>query len=388
MPSGRRYTTDDTVTPKRSITDIFKIITPSDVPLIARLGLDGSSKLRLVNWPSTKLEWLEDTLAPASVVLSTTMDNSQTNVVVTANATKFHVGDMVKLESEYMYVTAIVDGDNITVVRARWGSSAAAHTADAVLALSIITNARLEGAESSVSYSTVATAPFNYTQIFHKEIDVTRTEAKRLKYGINDLYDLQIQKAIGGGGAVPGQKGRAGELPIKLENAAFHGKAFLGTGTLGQTMGGLPNYITTNVTTIGSTTALDRKSLEDTIQNCWTAGGAPNLLVCNAWGKRKITSFYEGGVRLTYETTMGGLVIDRIDTEFGQMDILLDRHCPSNEVWILDESRVGFLTFDEFFVEDLAKGGDYMKGEVIGEYSFFVCNQTAHGVVRGFSTSK
>ena len=56
----------DTTAHKRVITDVISVIDPSDAPTIMALGgLDGASgKFRFVNEKHTKMEWLEDTLAP------------------------------------------------------------------------------------------------------------------------------------------------------------------------------------------------------------------------------------------------------------------------------------------------------------------------------------
>ena len=55
----------DTTPQKRVITDVIALIDPSDAPAVLALGgLDGAaSKFRFVNWPSTTVEWLEDSLA-------------------------------------------------------------------------------------------------------------------------------------------------------------------------------------------------------------------------------------------------------------------------------------------------------------------------------------
>ena len=378
MASGLRTTLTDTTTDRRSVSDMISMIDPLELPLIAYLGLDGSSKIRLVSWPNFKYEHLEDSLAAKTTTCAEAIDTTETDIDVT-DGTLFRVGDIILIDSEMMWVTSITS-DTITVVREYHGDLATGDSHDNASTITWISSARLEGALSGDSPSTDVTSVTGYTQIFWKSVQVSRTQSKTSKYGIDDDYDYQVAKCLTNGG-------KAGELPRALEMAAFYGTAYAGTAANARTMAGLNTLITTNETAAASA-ALTRKMIEDSLQTAWTAGGSPTTIICNAWAKRKITSFYEGSARTDRETSMGGMVIDRIETEFGIVDILMDRYCPSSSLFIIDESKVGFLTFDDWFVEDLAKTGDSRKGQVVGEFGFFVANQTAHAKITGFSTTK
>jgi hypothetical protein len=127
--------------------------------------------------------------------------------------------------------------------------------------------------------------------------------------------------------------------------------------------------------------------LEDKIQSAWEYGGMPDLIVCNGWVKRKISSFYAGAVRTTRTEGTGGVVIDNIETEFGTLGMLMSRWCPSDELYVLSSEYVGILPFDPFFDEPLAKDGDYEKGHIVGEYGFVLKNEKAHAHITSISTS-
>ncbi|MCS7038028.1 MAG: DUF5309 domain-containing protein, partial [Caldilineales bacterium] len=79
-------------------------------------------------------------------------------------------------------------------------------------------------------------------------------------------------------------------------------------GTVGdpRVMGGLPVFVTQNTLSLGNG-PLTQTALENIVQQCWEAGGKPDLIVCNAWAKRKITSFYTSSVRTTRDETTGGV---------------------------------------------------------------------------------
>jgi hypothetical protein len=56
-------------------------------------------------------------------------------------------------------------------------------------------------------------------------------------------------------------------------------------------------------------------------------------------------------------------------------------------MWILSSDKIAYYPFDAFFYERLAKTGDAVKGEVVGEYGLVVANGDWHGAVKEFSST-
>lgn len=391
---GGSYTVVPLTPQKRAIADLIDIIDPYDVPVLKYLGIGdmgagGMSKVsqfRIQNWPNTRVEWLEDTLN----VLTTTMGSSvvATNVTTSVNGT-FTVaaanilrpGHVIKVDNERMLVRS-VSSDSVTANR-MWGGTAtnwntsASHAVAAVV--EIISNARDEGDESDADYTTQVAAPYNYSQIFQAECKVTRTQNKISQFGISGEYDYEVQK-------------RFKEQVRLLEKTVFHGARAVGTsqtaaGTLdARSMGGLDWFITDNTASLSSG-PLTQKDLEDQIQACWTDGGNPDLIICNGWVKRKISSFYAPYVRTTRTEATGGVTIDQVDTEFGTLNILMSRWCPSAQLYIVSSEYIGILPYEEFFDEPLAKTGDYERGQIVGEYTLVVKNDKAHARLTSISTT-
>lgn len=399
MASGQRTTLTDTNVQRRAVTDMISMIDPTEVPLCAYLGWGAGTenKFQLVNWPGHKVEWLEDTLTTRSATAnsaSLTSDSTLTQITVTTNSgAVFQPGNVIKIDSEYIWISSI-SSDVLTVTR-NYGGTQATHASDATVTL--VTTARLEGDDADDSYSTTTSTAYNHTQIFQRTVNVSRSQAKNSQYGIEDEYMRQVQKYIGGGNGMGG-RGRAGVLPIELEKALFEGVRKTRTATLGGAMGGLDWFLNTSnnagahVQSLTGSPALTQKHIEDEIQNCWDDGGYPNLIVCGGWAKRKITSFWENPQRYERSSVVGGMIVERIMTEFGELDILLNRWCPSTSLYLLDTDYIGILPFDDFFEQELAVDGDYAKGQVVGEYTFIMghCNavESAHAKITGFSTSK
>jgi len=377
MATGTRTTYTDTTPQKRSIADMIGMIDWTEAPLLKLLGLNGESKFRLLNFPRTKVEWLEDTMAPRSGTVNEALDSSETGVdVATGQGDYLKAGDVILVDSELMYVSSVAT-DTATVVRGFAGTTAASHSDQAAWKLATV--ARLEGADFTTGYTTSVTNPYNYTQIFSEAVKVTGSEQNDEKYGISDTMAYHISKLMGDGG-------KAGKLPILLQQAAYYGKRAAGSSTTARAMGGIEQYVTTNVTNLSSA-ALTRKSIEDLMQLCYLAGGAPNTLVCNAWLRRKITSFYEGSISTDRSEERGGSKITTIVTDFGDIEVVFDRWCPTDRMYLIEPAKMGWVTYRPFDVVDRASTGDYMVKDVLGEYSFVLMNETAHGYIYGASTS-
>lgn len=377
--SGQRSTYTDTVLQKRVISDKISVIDPMEFALINALGYTSKNvgKFRLQNWPGTTYEWLEDTYeARSDTVASTNITNSTTTTTMTiTTGAKFQVGQVCQIDSdaELIYVSAI-SGTTLTIVRGYAGTTQTTHASNGTIY--IRTRARVEGADASDSPTTNPTTQYNYTQIFEKKVEVTRSRQKVTKYGIANEYDFQVAKFFK-------------ELLRDCENIAFYGQRGAGTSSVSRMAGGLDYFITTNVNALSGSPALTQTHIEDKVQSAWEYGGNPRLLVCNAWAQRKIRDMYSGSVRTVQDSTRGGITIDKIlAPPVGELDVLVVRACPSSKIYLLDPDRVGWVPFDDFFDQPLAITGDAKKGEVIGEYGFVVQNEKAHAIISGFSTSK
>jgi hypothetical protein len=64
----------------------------------------------------------------------------------------------------------------------------------------------------------------------------------------------------------------------------------------------------------------------------------------------------------------------------------MDRWCPTHTAYILESGKVGFYTLRGFEAKELARSGDSLKGEVVGELSLLAANNKAHGKITGITT--
>lgn len=374
MPTGQMITYSQTLPQKRMVTDRIVMKDPMEIVAINALGLNNESKFRFVNVPGKKYEWLEDTYAPKSDTINSsawTSDNTHTQLTMD-NGAYFQVGDILLIDAEYVWVSA-VSSNTLTVTR-NYGGTQATH-ADGVTAY-IHSRARLEGAATSDSNFTEATTGYNFSQIFHKQIEVSRTDGLLQNYGMSDKVAREVDKGMD-------------ELLLLLNRSAYHAQRAAGSSSTVRGMGGFPTFITTNPTS-ASSAALTRGMIDTEIQQVWEAGGNLDLFLCGGFARRKINDFFEGFVRTDRDETRGGIIIDRIVNPItgGEIVVAADRHCPTNFLWMLDTRFVGYITIDDFFFEELGKTSDTASfGQIVGEYGLVVANEAWHSNVNTFSTS-
>ncbi len=374
--SGQRHSYSNTLALKRSVTDRILLTDPNEIVAISVLGLNNESKFAFVNMPGQKYEWLEDTYRDLSDTLNDAdwdTDSTAVSMTVTTGV-NFEIGDVIQVDSELVNVTAISTND-LTVVRAFSGSTAATHATDTTI--NIRYRARIEGAAASDGTMTEVTTGVNYSMIFQKTINVSRTAGLMPYYGMPDPVGYQIQKGVD-------------EQMQALNRAVFRstGAGEAGSATVARSMAGLQGIISTN-NTAASAAALTEKMIQDELQDCWTGNGVPNVLFCGAWAKRKIADFFGGYVRSERSEKVGGIEISSILSPLGNtIDVAVDRDCQTDVLYLIDTSLAGYITIDPLFTEELGKTADTaFYGQIVGEYGFVLAQEDAHSYVSGFSTS-
>lgn len=365
---------------KRMVTDRILQIDPYRIATYTALGTD-MSKFQFTNREGKMYEWLEDTWNPTTDTVTSGLASSSTTTTFTpATGALYQPGDVLLIDSEQVWVSAV--SSNIPTITRGFGSTTKATHANSST-VTFISRARTEGDDADDSPSTEISTNYNYTQIFQRTVNVARTKEKIAEYGVSSWESYFIDKYMN-------------ELMMLLNQMPYYGKRYVGTASAGRTAGGFKTFITNNLTyatstglTGGTAQALTRKNIDDTFQNIWTDGGHPNLIITGAWAQRKITDFYEGFIQTDPSYNIGGIMVNKLrhPIDGSLIDVMVDVACPSNELWILETENIGFYPFDPFFYEQLAKTGDAIKGEVVGEYGLVVRADKHHGAVLEFSTS-
>ncbi|MEU4234178.1 DUF5309 family protein [Nonomuraea sp. NPDC026600] len=146
------------------------------------------------------------------------------------------------------------------------------------------------------------------------------------------------------------------------------------------------------------TTALTPAVIDDLLQLTYDNGGISNqetaTLLCNSIQKRAITAAYADAygkaVLISTESrrTVGGVSVQTLETDFGVLNIMMDRHMPQDAIAVvsMEQLRPVFLNVPgkgTFFEEPLAKTGSSDDVQLYGEIGFAYGSERAHALLRG-----
>jgi hypothetical protein len=129
----------------------------------------------------------------------------------------------------------------------------------------------------------------------------------------------------------------------------------------------------------------------DLMQTIWESGGIMEAdtatLMCNGYQKRALTDIFITAKNYQETSrTVGGVRVTTILTDFGQLNVMLNRHMPTDQLVVLslDEMapRFGLVPGKGFlFVEDLAKIGSSDRKQLYGEIGLEYGLETHHGKI-------
>lgn len=139
--------------------------------------------------------------------------------------------------------------------------------------------------------------------------------------------------------------------------------------------------------------ALDEATVIDLLQQVWDNGGIREqetaTLMSNSTLKRALTKIFVTDKNYREVTrNVGGVSVQTIETDFGILNIMLNRYMPSGALSVvsLNECAPRFLPIPGkgyLFAEELAKTGAADKSQIYGEVGLEYGNEMAHGKLLG-----
>jgi len=142
------------------------------------------------------------------------------------------------------------------------------------------------------------------------------------------------------------------------------------------------------------TTDLAVSHVLDVMQLAWDNGGISDMetatLIVNSAQKRALSTAFASAYGKYMETsrTVAGVAVDTILTDFGQVNVMLDRAMPQDSICVatLGECAPVFLEVPgkgHFFAEPLAKTGASDDAQLYGEVGLEYGAETHHALVTG-----
>ncbi|ACU35594.1 SU10 major capsid protein [Actinosynnema mirum] len=144
-----------------------------------------------------------------------------------------------------------------------------------------------------------------------------------------------------------------------------------------------------------SATVLSVDDVNVFAQRVWDGGGLTDglgVFLCNSSQKIALSKAYADAygkaVPVTQGEKVGGVVVERLLTDFGPINIMVDRAMPQDALLLtsLSQLKLQFLLIPgkgSFFEEPLAKTGASEDTQIYGEVGLEYGSPLAHGVLRG-----
>lgn len=261
-------------------------------------------------------------------------------------------------------------------------------------------NAAIEGDAATPDARAAQNRVGNYTQISRIVIGVTGTLEAVKKAGIKGMMAYEIAKAgaeikndiettvLSNNAAVVGNNSTARKTAgLQAWLRTNVSKASNGTNpTLSSTNDGYPNAGRQAGTARTYTEAL----LQDVLQQVWTSGGNPKMVLMNGFQKRQASSF--AGIAGIRNNVANGpaTVIGSADvyiSDWGRVSFTPSRFMPTNVAYVVDPSKAAVAFLRNYQTEELAKTGDAENRMLLAEYCLKVHTEKAHGIVADLTTS-
>ena len=253
----------------------------------------------------------------------------------------------------------------------------------------------------------------NYCQINMVDFIISGTEQRVDKAGRASEIGYQAAKA-------------AKELKRNIEVACLLNGvgAVVGATATARVTCGFPGWLKTNETstnvtapsytgstptgaaqvwkTFGTPTAFTEAMLKTTMQECYSSGGEPSMLMVGPFNKTQVSAF--SGIassRYNVDGAEPSVIIGAADiyvSDFGNLSVVPNRFFTSvidagagslmnNWAFLIDPDEVKIANLRPYTIETLAKTGDADKRMVLREWGLQVNNEKAHGVIAGITSA-
>jgi hypothetical protein len=260
-------------------------------------------------------------------------------------------------------------------------------------------NKQIEGDDVASFDAVTATVRLqNYAQISRKTIILSATEEVVNKAGRRSELAYQIAK-------------RSAELKRDQEFTMLNGAVAAagntstarGTASLGawvktnvdkQTDGTNPSYTTlpNSARTDGTVRTFTETILKNVIQQVWSAGGTPKILMTGPVNKQRVSGF--SGIASSRFNINGGekpaTLIGAVDvyvSDFGNVSVIANRFQRERDAWVLDPEYAKMVVLRPYQQVELAKTGDAEKRMLLVEWGHKVLAENAHGLAADLITS-
>ena len=342
---------------KVDVSPVLSMLKLPQTPLLNQIGISNETV------DSTHYEWWDDVLP----ILKTTLAAAYTAgggsiTVATGDGIHFQPGDIIRIENSIYRVTA-VNTDTLTIVVV---SGDANHDAD--VDVELIGNAYAEASEYQDSQYTQKIKRYNVTQIFKDHVKFSGTQLEVSQYVNEDVFLNEVQRKLE-------------KLRRLMERTAWLGvRVDPSDNTTPRLMGGIKWFIEQEGIT--STTTFSEANFNAFLKQIFDASGVVKEAWMNPSTKAYFNALNDDKLVVERGDTTAGKLIKTYMSDYGDVDIKTTPHLPENIIIVFDTTKVAVrpLQNRQFKYEQLAKTGDYIKGQIVGEYTLEFRNPDVAGI--------
>ena len=222
-----------------------------------------------------------------------------------------------------------------------------------------------EGSKTDEFQKTVKRELSNILQIFKKATEVSGTaEAMQSTLMSQEVADRLL------------------ELKMNLENTLINGIKDDGSSTGIRRMSGLIESRDT-ANDIGGAHPFD--VIKQGMEKLWDSKLAPTgefYAFMNAGVKEQLDNEFVDSYSYAHVNTNFGLQVQTLNTNFGVVHVVLSRYIPEKQIVLFNEAYTDIVTLRNAHFEPLAKTGDAVRGQVVGEYSLKVASPKAVALLK------
>lgn len=267
------------------------------------------------------------------------------------------------------------------------------------LAAASASNAKNEGADATYATPTPTTRLGNYHQISTKPVSVSGTLESVDKAGRDS--EIAYQKVLKGKElrrdiekTLLSPQKKSGSDPRKAATLYAWITNVNDNGATDATGDGTDFN---GETTSGTARALALSYIDLVMQAAYEDGGQPDMMVLSPTNKKNFSDLAASETAIVANqynmtTPKPGVLIGTTSvylTDFGQLDVIVDRFAGNDAVFLLDSDylEVGALSGRNFITQPLAKVGDAENFQLLTEWTLKVPAPKAHGAVYALSGS-
>ncbi len=313
---------------------------------------------------------------------------------VGSTSTFVSIGNREDLSDEIYRITptkvpffSMADREKATSVLHEW------QTQD--LAANTATNIQLEGDDATLDSPTTTTRLNNYCTISRKVPGVTGTQEAVDHAGRDSEMAFQVSAKML-------ELKRDVETILVGANSAKNS----GSSTVGRVTASILSWLKTNAnlnstsgnpaaadgtglrTDAATTHAFQESYLKAVLKSCYDQGGEPNVIMTGSFNKQQFSTFVGRSSPIEQASTKKITAsVDAYESDFGTLKVVPNRFQRTRDVLVLQDDMWAIAWLRPVTSFDLAKTGDSIRKEILGEYALVSRNEKSSGIIADLTSA-